>query len=226
MLYRRWTVKSNPAVLLLPLHPQISTLPLGCALGAGEQKSNPEHRGSCLEICATLKFGTGEILLGRRLWGLIFCPSTLGPTFSHCTKAKTTWFPSLCWMKNTQMILWGQSSLSHRKKFGSQTRRVREKKGRRKIREERRSRCAKRWKSRETLYCSTCFVALDGRKSAGAEPSVDMRDEKLHAVVARSTFPSQYAKNTAVSDHFWKKSCSKVPEVHASGTKHISKSKN
>ena len=65
-----------------------------------------------------------------------------------------------------------------------------------------------------TLYFSTCFVALDGRKSrlpkaAGAEPSGEMRDEKLHAVVARSTFPSQYAKNTAVSDHFWKKSCSK-----------------
>ena len=72
MLYRRWTMKSNPAVLLLPPHPQISTLPLGCALGAGGQKINPEHRGSCLEICATLKFGTGEILLGRHLWGLIF----------------------------------------------------------------------------------------------------------------------------------------------------------
>jgi hypothetical protein len=28
-------------------------------------------------------------------------------------------------------------------------------------------------------------------KAAGAEPSGQMRDEKLHAVVARSTFPSQ-----------------------------------
>ena len=28
-------------------------------------------------------------------------------------------------------------------------------------------------------------------KAAGAEPSGRMRDEKLHAVVARSTFPSQ-----------------------------------
>ena len=27
-------------------------------------------------------------------------------------------------------------------------------------------------------------------KAAGAEPSGQMRDEKLHAVVARSTFPS------------------------------------
>ena len=31
-------------------------------------------------------------------------------------------------------------------------------------------------------------------KAAGAEPSGQMRDEKLHAVVARSTFPSQMYK--------------------------------
>ena len=31
-------------------------------------------------------------------------------------------------------------------------------------------------------------------KAAGAEPSGQMRDEKLHAVVARSTFPSQNVK--------------------------------
>ena len=33
-------------------------------------------------------------------------------------------------------------------------------------------------------------------KAAGAEPSGQMRNEKLHAVVARSTFPSQNAKST------------------------------
>ena len=32
-------------------------------------------------------------------------------------------------------------------------------------------------------------------KAAGAEPSGQMRDEKLHAVVARSTFPSQKCTN-------------------------------
>ena len=31
-------------------------------------------------------------------------------------------------------------------------------------------------------------------KAAGAEPAGQMRDEKVHAVVARSTFPSQKAK--------------------------------
>ena len=41
-------------------------------------------------------------------------------------------------------------------------------------------------------------------KAAGAEPSGEMRDEKLHAVVVRSTFPSQNAQNTSGSDHFWK----------------------
>ena len=34
-------------------------------------------------------------------------------------------------------------------------------------------------------------------KAAGAEPAGQMRDEKLHAVVARSTFASEKAKNTS-----------------------------
>ena len=44
-------------------------------------------------------------------------------------------------------------------------------------------------------------------KAAGAEPSGQMRDEKLHAVVARSTFRSQNVQNTPCSDHFWKLRC-------------------
>ena len=39
-------------------------------------------------------------------------------------------------------------------------------------------------------------------KAAGAEPCGQMRDEKLHAVVARSTFPSQNVQSTPGSDHF------------------------
>ena len=39
-------------------------------------------------------------------------------------------------------------------------------------------------------------------KAAGAEPSGQMRDEKLDAVVARSTFRSQNVQNTPGSDHF------------------------
>ena len=46
-------------------------------------------------------------------------------------------------------------------------------------------------------------------KAAGAEPAGQMRDEKLHAVVARSTFPSQHVQNTPASDHFWKLQMSK-----------------
>ena len=34
-----------------------------------------------------------------------------------------------------------------------------------------------------------------------------MRDEKLHAVGARSTFPSQNVQSTSFSDHFWKLRC-------------------
>ena len=50
-----------------------------------------------------------------------------------------------------------------------------------------------------------------------------MRDEKLHAVVARSTFPSQNPQNTPFSDHFWKLRCRK--SARRCGAKHISKSK-
>ena len=59
-------------------------------------------------------------------------------------------------------------------------------------------------------------------KAAGAEPAGQMRDEKLHAVVARSTFPSQNV-NTRGSDHFWKLRCRK--SARRCGAKHILKSK-
>ena len=47
--------------------------------------------------------------------------------------------------------------------------------------------------------------------------------EKLHAVVARSTFPNQNVQNTSASDHFWKLRCRK--SARHGGAKHISKSK-
>ena len=39
-------------------------------------------------------------------------------------------------------------------------------------------------------------------KAAGAETSGQMRKEKLHAVVARSTFGSKKCQNTSGSDNF------------------------
>ena len=81
-------------------------------------------------------------------------------------------------------------------------------------------------------------------KAAGAEPAGQMRDEQLHAVVARSTFVSEKAKNTSrsdhsavarstfpsqnvqstpFSDHFWKLRCRK--SARRCGAKHMSKSK-
>ena len=47
--------------------------------------------------------------------------------------------------------------------------------------------------------------------------------EKVHAVVARSTFPSQNVQNTSAPDHFWKLRCRK--SARRCGAKHISKSK-
>ena len=47
--------------------------------------------------------------------------------------------------------------------------------------------------------------------------------EKVHAVVARSTFPSQNAQSTRGADHFWQLRCRK--SGRRCGSKHISKSK-
>ena len=47
--------------------------------------------------------------------------------------------------------------------------------------------------------------------------------EKVHAVVARSTFPSQNVQNTTCSRHFWRFGCWK--SARRCGAKHIWKSK-
>ena len=70
-------------------------------------------------------------------------------------------------------------------------------------------------------------MALEGRKvrrlakAAGAEPAGQMRDEKLHAVVARSTCGSKKCQSTSGLDDFWKLRCSK--SARRCGVKHICK---
>ena len=75
-------------------------------------------------------------------------------------------------------------------------------------------------KSRNTMFFQ--WFGVPEAKAAGAEPAGQMRDEKLHAVVARSTCPSQNVQSTPLSDHFWKLRCRKSNRC---GAKHISKSK-
>jgi len=73
------------------------------------------------------------------------------------------------------------------------------------------------------MICSSGGSKSRLAKAAGVEPSGQMRDEKLHAIVAQSTFPSQNVQNTPGSDHFWKLRCRK--SARSCGAKHISKSK-
>ena len=78
-----------------------------------------------------------------------------------------------------------------------------------------------KWKRRETLCFSQCFVAPEGQsrlaKAAGAEPSGEMRDEKVaRGCGAEQISKSKCAKHVTagalleaekklkVSDHFWK----------------------
>ena len=73
------------------------------------------------------------------------------------------------------------------------------------------------------MICGSGGSKSNLAKAAGAEPAGQMRAEKLHAVVARSTFPSQKCQKPTVSDHFWKLRCRK--SARRCGVKHISKSK-
>ena len=57
-------------------------------------------------------------------------------------------------------------------------------------------------------------------KAAGAEPCDQMRDEKLRAVVARSTCPTENKQNTSASDLFWK--LGRRKSARRCGSKHVS----
>ena len=105
---------------------------------------------------------------------------------------------------------------------GREKRKIRRKKSRRE-----RVRCAKGRKV--AIHCVFPMICGSGgsksrlAKAAGAELAGQMRDEKLHAVVARSTFPSQNVQSSPGPDHFWQLRCRK--SARRSGAKHISKSK-
>ena len=53
------------------------------------------------------------------------------------------------------------------------------------------------------VFCGSGGSKSRLAKAAGAEPSGQMRDDKLHVVVVRSTFPSQNVESTPFSDHCW-----------------------
>ena len=97
------------------------------------------------------------------------------------------------------------------RKVGSLKRRVRSQLARWEM-----NNCTPLW--REAHFQVKMYKAHHSRTSFG---SWDV--EKVHAVVARSTFPSQRVQNTPGADHFWKLRCWK--SARRCGAKHISKSK-
>ena len=110
---------------------------------------------------------------------------------------------------------------------GREKRKIRrEKSSRERVRRKKMEMREKVGKSQFTVFFQW-FVAPEGKsrlaKAAGAEPAGQRRDEKLHAVVARSTFPNQNVKSTRGADHFWELRCRK--SARRCGAKHISKSK-
>ena len=95
------------------------------------------------------------------------------------------------------------------RKVGSLKRRVRSQLARWEMKN-----CTPLW--REAHFEVKMYKTNHGRTTFG---SWDV--EKVHAVVARSTFRSQNVKNTRGSDHFWKLRCRK--SARRCGAKHISK---
>ena len=73
------------------------------------------------------------------------------------------------------------------------------------------------------MFCGSGRSTSRLAKAAGAEPAAQMKDEKLHAIVARSTCPSHKVQNASGLEHFWKLRCRK--SACPCGEKHISKSK-
>ena len=59
------------------------------------------------------------------------------------------------------------------------------------------------------MFCGSRGSKSRLAKAAGAEPAGQMRYEKFHADVARSTFPSQNVENTPGSEHFFEVAMSK-----------------
>ena len=89
---------------------------------------------------------------------------------------------------------------------------------------------ASAWKGRKVaihcvfpMFCGSGGLKSWLAKAAGAEPAGQIRNEKLHTVVARSTFPSQNVQNKPGLDHFWKLRWQR--SARCCGVKHICKSK-
>ena len=109
--------------------------------------------------------------------------------------------------RNTVFFQWFVAPVG--RKVGSLKRRVRSQLARWEMKS-----CTPLW--REAHFQVKMYKAPQCRTTFG---SWDV--EKVHAVVARSTFPSQNVQNTSVSDHFWKLRCRK--SARRCGAKHISK---
>ena len=82
-----------------------------------------------------------------------------------------------------------------------------------------------RWEMKNcTPLLREAHLQLKMYKTPGARSTFGSWDvEKVYAVVARSTCPSQNVQNTSASEHFWKLRCRK--SARRCGAKHISKSK-
>ena len=114
----------------------------------------------------------------------------------------------------------GLSQSTGRRKFRSQTSDNTDRGGKSQRREGKR----REEKKKENTLFFQWFVAPEGRKVGSLKRRVwSHLARDLRAVVAQTTFPSQNAKNTSASEHFWKLRCRN--RARRCGAKQICKSK-
>ena len=104
------------------------------------------------------------------------------------------------------------SPIGDRRTFGSQTSDIMDWKGKKVVR-----------RSVFPMFCGSEGSKSRLAKGTGAEPSGKLRNQKLHAAVARTKFGSQNAKSISASEHFWTLRYRK--SARRSGVKYMSKSR-
>ena len=161
---------------------------------------------SKVERCLCTKFGLSA-WLSNVVW---VCIAKINPSQPTTDKLPTTWGDGKAEV----------GTVTKTKKRREEERRLEQRKG------EKKEDAGARKGIKVVIHCVFPMICGSGgsksrlAKAARAEPAGQMRDEKLHAVVARSTFRSQNVQNTPFSDHFWKLRCRK--SARRCGAKHIS----
>ena len=193
--------QQNPSPLSLSLYLSLLSLSLSLSVATliASRSFQPSGRSlgfKSFQFCSTHVGSEIYLLVLSRKWGNEMIGSFR--SFTHS--------------------LYMMISIHYRRKFRSQTSdnmdrwkamgRVREEKRRRERKSQKKEDPGARKGRKVAKHCVFPIIWSSGEsksrlaKTAGAEPAGQVRDKKLHAVVARNAFPSQNVQSTSAPEHF------------------------